>query len=114
MTAPDTVPAFPAPEALAKALPPHVRSVIDRLAEAGHETVAVGGGVRDALLGRPVLGLWDLATGARPEQVIARFPAAVPTGVEHGTVTVPDPAGAIEVHEFRSEAATATRGVPTA
>jgi len=103
MTAPDAVPAFPAPEALARALPAHVRSVIDRLAAAGHETVAVGGGVRDALLGRPVHGLWDLATAAVPDQVIALFPAAVPTGVEHGTVTLPDPAGAIEVTSFRSD-----------
>lgn len=103
MTAPDAVPAFPAPEALAGALPSHVRSVIDRLAEAGHPTVAVGGGVRDALLGRPVLGLWDLATAALPGQVMALFPQAVPTGVEHGTVTLPDPAGPVEVTSFRSD-----------
>lgn len=114
MTAPDPVPApapagggdvpsHPAPEALARALPAGVRAVIDRLAEAGHETVAVGGGVRDALLGRPVTGLWDLATRAVPAEVIALFPHAVPTGLEHGTVTLPDPGGAIEVTSYRSE-----------
>jgi tRNA nucleotidyltransferase (CCA-adding enzyme) len=114
MTAPDRppapapagggeVPAIAAPDTLARALPQGVRAVIDRLAEAGHETVAVGGGVRDALLGRPVHGLWDLATRATPDQVIALFPHAVPTGVEHGTVTLPEPQGAVEVTSYRSE-----------
>jgi putative nucleotidyltransferase with HDIG domain len=103
MNVPETVPATPAPEELARALPAHVRAVIDRLAVAGHETVAVGGGVRDALLGRPVAGLWDLATQAVPAEVIALFPQAVPTGVEHGTVTLPDPAGAIEITSYRSD-----------
>ncbi|MEO6463863.1 MAG: HD domain-containing protein, partial [Candidatus Eisenbacteria bacterium] len=97
------MPAHPAPERLVRALPPAVRAVIDRLAEAGHETVAVGGGVRDALLGRAVTGLWDLATRALPGEVIALFPHAIPTGVEHGTVTLPDPGGAIEVTSYRSE-----------
>ena len=93
-------PSVPAPPELAAALPPHVRGVVARLAAAGFETVAVGGGVRDALLGRPVGGLWDLATQATPPEVIALFPDAVPTGVEHGTVTLPHAAGAIEIDEL--------------
>ena len=114
MTAPDRpvapvpagggdVPFRPAPGALAAALPEAVRAVIDRLAAAGHETVAVGGGVRDALLGRPATGAWDLATRATPPEVIAVFPHAVPTGIEHGTVTVPGPAGLVEITSYRSE-----------
>ena len=47
--------------------------------------------------------MWDLATRAVPAEVIALFPHAVPTGVEHGTVTLPDPGGAIEVTSYRSE-----------
>ncbi len=96
-------PSVPAPAVLAAALPPHVREVIAHLAARGHETVAVGGGVRDALLGRPVRGLWDLATAATPPQVIALFPSAIPTGVEHGTVTLPHAAGAIEVTSYRTD-----------
>jgi len=84
-------------------LPAHVRGVVARLAAAGFETVAVGGGVRDALLGRAVGGLWDLATQATPPEVTALFPEAIPTGVEHGTVTVPHPAGAIEITSYRTD-----------
>ena len=97
------VPAVPAPDTLRRALPAAVRAVVDRLADAGHETVAVGGGVRDALLDRPVTGFWDLATRATPDEVIALFPHAVPTGVEHGTVTLPEPGGAIEITSYRSD-----------
>ena len=96
-------PAVPAPPALVAALPSHVRDVITRLAAAGYETVAVGGGVRDALLGRAVLGPWDLATAATPPAMIGLFPDAVPTGIEHGTVTLPHPAGAIEVTSYRAD-----------
>jgi tRNA nucleotidyltransferase/poly(A) polymerase len=57
----------------------------------GVETRAVGGAVRDSLLGRPVAEV-DLATTARPEQVMALARKAglkaVPTGIEHGTVTI--------------------------
>jgi putative nucleotidyltransferase with HDIG domain len=93
----------PAPPALTGQFPPHARAVLARLALAGHEAVAVGGGVRDALLGRPVVGLWDFATSATPEEVIALYRNAVPTGIEHGTVTLPDPAGAIEVTSYRTD-----------
>ena len=57
----------------------------------GFAARAVGGAVRNALLGRPVVDV-DIATPARPEQVIAAAEAAgltaVPTGIAHGTVTV--------------------------
>ncbi len=68
-------------------IPPNVREVCEALAKAGHEAVAVGGAVRDALLGREP-GDWDVATSARPEQVMALFKKTIPTGLQHGTVTI--------------------------
>jgi tRNA nucleotidyltransferase (CCA-adding enzyme) len=92
---------------LAAAVPAHVRAVCRTLAAAGHQAVAVGGAVRDAILGREP-GDWDIATSARPEQVIALFPHTVPTGIQHGTVTVVTGRGAsshVEVTAFRGEGA---------
>ena len=67
------------------------QAVFAALAAKGYAARAVGGAVRNALLGRPVVDI-DIATPARPEQVIAAARAAglaaVPTGIEHGTVTV--------------------------
>jgi putative nucleotidyltransferase with HDIG domain len=80
-----------------------VRHAVARLVERGFETVVVGGGVRDTLLGRPVHGLWDLATQAPPDELTRIFPQAIPTGIEHGTVTLPDERGAIEITSYRSE-----------
>jgi tRNA nucleotidyltransferase (CCA-adding enzyme) len=90
---------------LAAAVPPHVRRVCATLAEAGHEAVTVGGAVRDALLGREP-GDWDVATSARPEQVLALFAHCIPTGLQHGTVTVVTGRGEashVEVTTFRGE-----------
>ena len=56
----------------------------------------VGGWVRDRLLGREA-GDVDLCTAALPEEVMALFPAAVPTGLAHGTVTVPTVSGNVEI-----------------
>jgi len=61
--------------------------VAETLEQAGFEAVVVGGAVRDALLGRAP-GDWDLATSARPEEVQKLFRKTIPTGLEHGTVTV--------------------------
>ncbi len=87
---------------------PAVLTICRALAEAGHEAWAVGGAIRDALLGRPI-GDWDVATSAHPDEVAALFPHTVPTGVEHGTVTVVVGRGkgheAIEVTTFRGEGA---------
>jgi len=67
------------------------RAVFAALAARGFEARAVGGAVRNALLGRPVVDI-DIATPARPDEVIAAVKAAgltaVPTGIAHGTVTV--------------------------
>lgn len=67
--------------------PRAVRDLTRRLEAAGYETWAVGGAVRDAVLGFPA-GDWDLATRARPNQVRSLFRRTVPIGIEHGTVGV--------------------------
>ena len=69
----------------------HVQTVLHMLEAGGHEALLVGGCVRNAALGQPVSDI-DIATDARPERVIELAEAAglkpVPTGIEHGTVTV--------------------------
>ncbi|MBK8266071.1 MAG: tRNA cytidylyltransferase [Nannocystis sp.] len=69
------------------ALPAAILEVAQTLHAAGHEVVLVGGAVRDFLLGR-AHGDWDLASAATPEEVMRLFPRTIPTGIEHGTVTV--------------------------
>ena len=70
---------------------PETQAVFAALAARGFTARAVGGAVRNSLAGRPVADV-DLATDARPEQVIAAAAAAglkaIPTGLSHGTVTV--------------------------
>ena len=86
--------------------PPHVRDIAARLEKAGFETWAVGGAVRDALLGDGHLD-WDLATAAKPEQVRALFKHTVPVGIEFGTVGVLDPDRVMhEVTTFRRDVQT--------
>jgi tRNA nucleotidyltransferase (CCA-adding enzyme) len=92
---------------LAAAVPPNVRTVCETLAGAGYQAVAVGGAVRDAILGHAP-GDWDIATSARPEQVMALFRHTVPTGLAHGTVTIVTGRGEdshVEVTTFRGEGA---------
>ena len=86
--------------------PPAVRWIVRTLEEAGYETWAVGGAVRDALLGRNT-GDWDLATRAHPGQVRKLFRRTVPIGVEHGTVGVLSDDGTLyEVTTFRRDVET--------
>ena len=81
-------------------LPQPVEYVLERLENAGFAAFAVGGCVRDTLLGR-VPGDWDVTTAARPEQVLALFDGcAIPTGLKHGTVTVRAEGMGIEVTTF--------------
>lgn len=68
-------------------LPEDVRRIIERLSAEGFEAFAVGGCVRDTLLGRTP-GDWDITTSASPEQVKALFSRTIDTGILHGTVTV--------------------------
>ena len=67
--------------------PEAVRWIARTLEDAGFETWAVGGAVRDVLLGVESVD-WDLATRARPEQVRRLFRRTVPVGIEHGTIGV--------------------------
>lgn len=83
-------------------VPAPVLALIRRLQDAGHRAYAVGGAVRELLRGIDTAE-WDVATSARPEQVTALFPRVVPTGLKHGTVTVPTEAGPCEVTTFRTE-----------
>ncbi|RCX23298.1 tRNA nucleotidyltransferase (CCA-adding enzyme) [Fontibacillus phaseoli] len=77
--------------------------VLLRLLESGYQAYFVGGCVRDELMGRPVHDM-DIATSAKPEDVIALFERSVPTGIQHGTVTVLLENHAFEVTTFRKEA----------
>ena len=83
------------------ALPVAVRGLLDRLWSAGHAGYVVGGSIRDALLGRKPAD-WDLATDARPEQLLALFPGAVYEN-RFGTVVVRDGGEPFEVTTFRSD-----------
>jgi len=80
----------------------HVVPVLEMLGEAGHEAYLVGGGIRDLLLGRRP-GDWDVATSARPEQVLEIWPEAVPTGLAHGTVLLPEGGNPVEITTYRTE-----------
>lgn len=68
-------------------LPEEVRKIIGVLEERGYEAYAVGGCVRDSLLGREPDD-WDITTSAKPEEIKALFRRTVDTGLQHGTVTV--------------------------
>ena len=68
-------------------IPRQVEQIIRTLNENGYEAYAVGGCVRDTLLGREPED-WDITTSARPEQVKALFRRTIDTGIQHGTVTV--------------------------
>lgn len=68
-------------------LPEHVTYILQTLNAAGYEGYAVGGCVRDVLLGRTPQD-WDITTNARPLQVKELFRRTVDTGLQHGTVTV--------------------------
>jgi tRNA nucleotidyltransferase (CCA-adding enzyme) len=83
-------------------IPGDVRDLCERLGSKGKRAWIVGGCVRDRLLGRPVAD-WDIATDARPKELLAIFPRAIPTGIEHGTVTVVKDGRHYEVTTLRGE-----------
>lgn len=68
-------------------LPEKVKRIIAILQRNGYEAYAVGGCVRDAMLGREPQD-WDITTSALPDQVKALFSRTIDTGIQHGTVTV--------------------------
>ena len=85
------------------------QAVLSMLTRAGHQAWLVGGCVRDGLLGRPVADI-DISTDARPERVMALAGAeglrAVPTGIDHGTVTLIADGVPHEVTTFRRDVET--------
>lgn len=83
-------------------LPTPVAQCLNTLRRSGFAAYPVGGCVRDLLLGR-VPGDWDITTAARPETVTALFEKTVPTGVQHGTVTVLLGDQSLEVTTFRAD-----------
>ncbi len=86
--------------------PPAVLEIAQKLENAGYETWAVGGAVRDALLGHQHAD-WDLATRATPAEVKRVFKRTIPVGVEHGTVGVLAKDGVMyEVTTFRRDVET--------
>lgn len=84
-------------------IPAPVRDVVAELRRAGFQAFLVGGCVRDLILGKEPKD-WDVATSAVPGEVQATFRRVIPTGIEHGTVTVVHRGAHVEVTTFRSEA----------
>lgn len=68
-------------------LPKDVAEIIKTLMEHDYEAYAVGGCVRDSLMGRHPSD-WDITTNALPEEVKELFPRTIDTGIKHGTVTI--------------------------
>ncbi|MCI5585565.1 MAG: CCA tRNA nucleotidyltransferase [Lachnospiraceae bacterium] len=69
------------------ALPVAVKDILTKIHQAGWEAYAVGGCVRDSLLGRQPQD-WDITTSALPAQIKGLFARTIDTGIVHGTVTV--------------------------
>lgn len=96
-------------EALSRAVPTQVRAISRTLQEAGHRSWIVGGSVRDIALAvergvEPTRrGDWDMCTDARPEHVQKLFRKVIPTGIEHGTVTIVLDGEHFEVTTLRGE-----------
>lgn len=78
--------------------------LLDTLHRAGYAAYVVGGCVRDSLLGLTPHD-WDLCTSALPQQVMELFGAqrCIPTGLQHGTVTVKQSGALYEITTFRTE-----------
>lgn len=84
-------------------IPGNIYAFLQRMEAAGYEAYLVGGCVRDMLMGKMPHD-WDITTSARPEQVLRLFDGyAVPTGLQHGTVTVLWQDFSLEVTTFRTE-----------
>jgi len=92
-------------------IPASVIELARRLGDRGHRAWVVGGSLRDLLLAEargasPVSpgSDWDIATDARPEEVMRVFSRVIPTGIKHGTVTVLMGGASYEVTTLRGEA----------
>lgn len=81
-------------------LPDKVHKIINTLEAAGYEAYAVGGCVRDSVLGREPDD-WDITTSAKPEETKQLFARTIDTGIRHGTVTVMLDREGFEVTTYR-------------
>lgn len=81
-------------------IPTQAAEIIKALSSHGYEAYAVGGCVRDSILGKTPSD-WDITTSARPEQVKALFAKTIDTGIKHGTVTVMMDKTGYEVTTYR-------------
>lgn len=85
-------------------VPSYVIKICKRIRKNGFQCYVVGGALRDSLLRRkPIPGEWDIATSAKPEDVKSLFEKVIPTGIEHGTVTVVVDGESCEVTTFKQE-----------
>lgn len=83
-------------------IPAGASAIIERLEAHGYEAYIVGGCVRDSLMGKTPSD-WDICTSARAEEMLALFEdkRVIPTGIQHGTLTILAADGAYEVTTFR-------------
>ena len=81
-------------------LPEKVNKIIHTIQAAGFEAYAVGGCVRDSILGREPDD-WDITTSAKPKDIKKLFKRTIDTGIEHGTVTVMQDKEGFEVTTYR-------------
>ncbi len=83
-------------------IPPYISEIISRIENVGYEAYAVGGCVRDSLLGKTPSD-WDVTTSACPEVILSVFSdkKTVPTGLQHGTVTVIYDGNPVEITTYR-------------
>lgn len=85
-------------------MPGEVKFIISELENHDYEAFAVGGCIRDSLLGRTPDD-WDITTSATPEEIKEIFQRTVDTGIKHGTVTVLIGKKAFEVTTYRVDGA---------
>ena len=85
-------------------IPAQIEYILQKLSAAGYEAYLVGGCVRDFLLGKQPSD-FDITTNALPEETMAVFSAdrVVPTGLQHGTVTVLHGGVSAEITTYRTE-----------
>lgn len=81
-------------------LPQKVHYIIETIQAAGYEAYAVGGCIRDSIMGREPDD-WDITTSAKPEEIKRLFNRTIDTGIQHGTVTVMIEKEGFEVTTYR-------------
>ncbi len=84
-------------------LPSAVKKCIFTLENAGYEAFCVGGAVRDMIMGKDGPSDFDITTNCPPEKTISLFDKTIPTGMEHGTITVIIDDMPLEVTTYRTE-----------